>query len=348
MVSDQFSLPKGKMRNVCRCGEGAVYFRELDLRQNWEFVMRLRYLTVVASFVFMACAGRSAWCDEPAPAAVEKPVTAEKKKDDKPKFLRLTRDENKKPQALETAIVTYVPTDPSKGAISVELVGAVHVGDKAYYAALNKEFEQYDALLYELVAPKDTKIPKERKGNPGSAVGTLQVGMKEMLDLEFQLDQVDYSPKNFVHADMSPEEFAKSMTDRGESFTKMFFKMMGYGMSQQGKAGSTSEVDLLMALFSKNRAFKMKVAMAEQFDNMEGQMDVLSGPEGSTILTERNRKAFEVLDRELKAGKKKLGVFYGAAHLPDMEQRLIDDFGMKRSGERWVTAWSLTEKPKEK
>jgi len=27
-----------------------------------------------------------------------------------------------------------------------------------------------------------------------------------------------------------------------------------------------------------------------------------------------------------------------------MEKRLINDFGMKRSGERWVTAWSLAEK----
>jgi hypothetical protein len=87
----------------------------------------------------------------------------------------------------------------------------------------------------------------------------------------------------------------------------------------------------------------MKVAMAEQFDQMEGQLDILDGPEGSTILTERNRKAFEVLDRELKAGKKKIGVFYGAAHLPDMEKRLLSDFGLKRSGERWVSAWSLVE-----
>jgi hypothetical protein len=120
---------------------------------------------------------------------------------------------------------------------------------------------------------------------------------------------------------------------------------MGYGFAQQGKGG-TGEMELLMALFSKNRAHKMKIAMAEQFDNMEGQMEVLEGPNGSTILTERNRKAFEVLDRELKAGKKKLGVFYGAAHLPDMEKRLLSDFGMKRSGERWVTAWSLAESKK--
>ena len=153
----------------------------------------------------------------------------------KPRFLRLVRDSNKKPVALETAIVTYVPVDPARGDITIELVGAVHVGEKAYYEALNKEFEQYEALLYELVAPENTRIPKERKGGTGSAVGTMQVGMKEMLELEFQLDRIDYTKQNFVHADMSPEEFAKSMADRGESFAKMFFTMMGYGFAQQGE-----------------------------------------------------------------------------------------------------------------
>jgi hypothetical protein len=275
--------------------------------------------------------------------AAEPKKEAEAKQDEQPRFVRLVRDKDGKPLALETAIVSYVPSDPTKPQTEVDLVAAVHIGDKAYYEALNKEFEKYDALLYELVAPENTRVPRDRKNGGTSAVGTVQVGMKDMLELEFQLDRIDYTKPNFVHADMSPDEFAKSMQQRGESFAKMFFKMMGYGFAQQGK-GNTQETDLLLALFSKNRAHKMKVAMAEQFDNMEGQMGILDGPEGSTILTERNRKALEVLDRELKAGKKKLGIFYGAAHLPDMEKRLINDFGMKRQDERWVKAWSLEEK----
>ena len=54
-----------------------------------------------------------------------------------------------------------------------------------------------------------------------------------MLGLEHQLDCIDYTKKNFVHADMSPEEFNKSMTERGESFMQMFLKMMGQSMAQQ-------------------------------------------------------------------------------------------------------------------
>ena len=70
----------------------------------------------------------------------------------------------------------------------------------------------------------------------------------------------------------------------------------------------------------------------------------MSGPTGSTIITERNKRAFEVLGEQLKAGKKNVAVFYGAGHLPDMEKRLLGDFAMKRHSERWLTAWAL-EKP---
>ena len=88
--------------------------------------------------------------------------------------------------------------------------------------------------------------------------------------------------------------------------------------------------------------------MAGQFENMESQIMLFDGPNGSTILTERNRKAFEVLAQQLEAGKKKIGVFYGAAHLPDMDKRLLADFGMKRKEISWVKAWTLADsKPAE-
>ena len=50
----------------------------------------------------------------------------------------------------------------------VDLIGAVHVGEKSYYEALDKQFEDYDAVLYELVAPEGTRVPKGSKpgGHP--------------------------------------------------------------------------------------------------------------------------------------------------------------------------------------
>ena len=194
------------------------------------------------------------------------------------------------------------------------------------------------------MAPEGTKIPKGgRSGGGGHPIGILQRGMKNMLQLEFQLQAVDYTKKNFVHADMTPDQFAKSMKKRGESFFKMFLRAIGQSMTQKQPVGGVSEIDILIALFDSNRALKLKRLMARQFENMDVMINVLNGPDGSTILTERNKVVIEVLKKQLAAGKKRIGVFYGAAHMADMEQRLLAELKMKHTGDRWVSAWDLRD-----
>jgi hypothetical protein len=258
------------------------------------------------------------------------------------KYLRITRDTDDEPIALQTAIVHFAPADAAGGDLTVDLVGAVHVGEKSYYDALNKAFETYDVVLYELVAPDGTRVPKGGKPS-GHPVAMLQNGLKGMLALEHQLELVDYTKENMVHADMSPDDFAKSMEDRNESFFSMFARMMGQAMAQQSvQKNKTSDFDMLAALFSPKRSESMKRIMAEQFENVEGVMQALEGPDGSTIITERNKVALKKLAEQIAAGKKKIAIFYGAGHLGDMEKRLTgDDFKLKRTGEDWLDAWQL-------
>ncbi|MHB1033896.1 MAG: TraB/GumN family protein [Pirellulales bacterium] len=265
---------------------------------------------------------------------------------DSGKFMRLSRDAMGEPVAMETAIVRYISRDCGKDAPTVDLIGAVHVADKSYYQQLNKDFEKYDVLLYELVAPEGTVVPKGG-GESQSTLASFQKGMKNVLELEFQLDQIDYTKKNFVHADMSPDDFVKSMNKRGESVWTMMFRIMGNAMAQQSKNPTkSSDLELLMALFNKNRALMLKRAMAEQFEDLEGAMGAFNGPDGSTIITERNKVVMAALTKQLAAGKKRIGIFYGAGHLPDMEKRLDADFGLGRIEERWLVAWNLRAKAK--
>ena len=166
--------------------------------------------------------------------------------------------------------------------------------------------------------------------------------------LEHQLAAVDYTKENLLHADMSPDDFAKSMADRNESFMGMFFRMMGQAMAQQSLGKNrTSDFDLLAAFFDpRDRAGALKRVMAEQFEDIEGMMRALDGPDGSTIITERNKVALAKLRDQIAAGKKKIAIFYGAGHLGDMEKRLIADFQLKRSGEEWLDAWNLEKAPR--
>ena len=162
-----------------------------------------------------------------------------------------------------------------------------------------------------------------------------------MLELSFQLDDVDYTAKNFVHADLSPEEFAQSMRDNNEGIGQIFMRLLAYSMSKQAADNGPDQTKLLLALFDKNRALVLKRIMADQFANMDDAMLVLTGPKGSTLIQERNKRALAVLKKEMESGKKKLAIFYGAGHMTDMQKRLETDFQMKPVSTHWLRAWSM-------
>lgn len=257
------------------------------------------------------------------------------------KFVRVSK-KAKAPIALQTAVVKYESDSQETEGVEVTLIGAVHIAEKSYYQDLNKLFTEYDALLYEMVSDPNQGVPapNERGSSPISSV---QVGMKEVLELTFQLDEVDYKAKNFVHADMSPEEFFDSMNKRKEGVFKMLLRSVGSGLAMQG-AGKSNDLDVITAMLSDKRSTGLKRALAEQFEQMDGQMAALQGDDGrSTLITERNAKAFKVLGEQIKAGKKKIGIFYGAGHLEDMHQRLLDEYRMQPVETKWMDAWDLKE-----
>jgi len=77
---------------------------------------------------------------------------------------------------------------------------------------------------------------------------------------------------------------------------------------------------------------------------MESLMVSFGGEQGSAIITDRNKIALAVLKDQLAAGKSRVGIFYGAGHLQDMDQRLRKDFALKPAAITWVTAWNLAER----
>lgn len=258
------------------------------------------------------------------------------------RFLRLRRDANNQLVALETAMVRYVPRDCSQTSPTVDLVAAVHIGEKQYYQQLNREFQKYEVVLYELVAPEGSRVPKGGGRPSAHPVSFLQRMLSQGMNLSHQLEVIDYTPKHFVHADMSPEQLSKAMKDRGETFWKMMLRVMGYSLAKQSTAeGPPPEIDILLALFDKNRAVALKRALAVQFEDMEGMTRAMDGPDGSTLIAGRNQAALAVLRRQLAEGKKKVAIFYGAAHMPDMEKRLREDFGLVPIQTRWLLAWDL-------
>ena len=167
------------------------------------------------------------------------------------------------------------------------------------------------------------------------------------IERTIRVENLGIAQATLVDADMSPADLYKSMKDRGESFWTLFFRMMGQGIAQQADKqdkGKSMDGELLLALFDKNRAVMLKRVMAEQFENLGGTMQALEGPNGSAIITERNKVALEGLTKQIAAGKRHVALFYGAGHMSDMEKRWESEFGLKRESEQWLTAWNLVNK----
>lgn len=244
---------------------------------------------------------------------------------------------------LETAITTY----RNDAGVEVVLYGAVHIAEPVHFEVLQERFRTRQSLLYELVArPEDRPSPDEPRQGGGGAISLLQRGLKNALGLQFQLDVVDYRPANFVHADMEPAEFQRSMQERGESLMGIFLRMARSGaVVAPGEDGEKApNIDFVSALRSGDGKRQLKMLLGRQLENMERMALGLDDKGGSTLLEGRNEKCLTVLQQRIDAGDRTIGIYYGAAHLPHMEQRLVKDLAFRKTGHEWVTAWDCVRK----
>ncbi len=259
-------------------------------------------------------------------------------------FLRLESDGDRL-EALQTAIVRYRNADHKH--LSVDLIGAVHIGEADYYETLNALFDDYDVVLYELVAKPGTRIPTGAKHHtPTNPISFLQVSAQQVLGLESQLQLIDYSKKQLVHADLSPTALAEKMRERGDTPMSLAFDALSEMIRQSSLQGQQPTFDGELLDLGKMAEIiadplKAKQFMAQQFATTDLSEMGLGAGLNQLIVKDRNAAAVDVLDRQIKQGKRKIAIFYGAAHMPDFEQRLLAR-GFAKQTQSWVTAWDLT------
>ena len=270
--------------------------------------------------------------------------------DELPDYIRYA--ESKGSSRLETAIRSFTMPSGQK----VDLISAVHIADESYYQELNRRFGAYDPVLFELVGdPKSltarAPLTDEQRGieTGGSVISTLQQAAGQYLGLSFQLDAIDYTRKNMVHADTTAEEFERMQKERGETMMTLFARAMEVQMTAQmnGNVDPTSiggldTFGLIRILMSRDSAAEFKKALAKTFAQMESLTASMEGAQGSAILGGRN----DVVERKIKevlANRKqrRIAVFYGGAHMPGIETSLVKDMKAKVSGEEWLAAWTM-------
>ncbi|MCB9871949.1 MAG: hypothetical protein H6837_19000 [Planctomycetes bacterium] len=244
---------------------------------------------------------------------------------------------------LETAVVRYV----GRSGAFIDLIGAVHIADRDYYRRLQARFGSYDALLYELVKPAGTPPPSagaDRAPRAGGVVSAFQRMLRNVLGLEFQLDAVDYRAPNFVHADLDTATFTRMSKDKGETLLGLMFELAKRQLAGSQRTDPGLGLGLLAALFAPDREKRLKYLLARELPKLEGLLAGLGpreGDGGSVLLIGRNRRLMEVLRARVRRGDRRIGVFFGAAHLPDVEQRIFSEIGFRRTSITWEKAWTI-------
>ncbi|XP_043701476.1 uncharacterized protein LOC122651950 [Telopea speciosissima] len=145
-------------------------------------------------------------------------------------FMRFRKSDRQSNSQLQTAVVSYrkkFPWSLLQPFLQVDLVSTIHIADKDYFATLQKELEQYDCVLYEMVASKESlenrrkptsaKRLKSSRSRGFNILGCIQRQMARVLTLDFQLDCLDYQGENWYHADLDYETFKVLQLERGES-----------------------------------------------------------------------------------------------------------------------------------
>ena len=255
-------------------------------------------------------------------------------------FIRIEEDE--KAARLQTSVTRY-----EKDGVTVDLIGAVHIGDKKYYDDLNKSFEKYDVLLFEMVGGEKMeggRIPdREEKGGDIQAnlLKGMVDGMSRFLQLSSQVKEIDYSPKNFVHADLTAKQFEKKQEEKGESLFS--FALSAAQQAQNQGVEQPNPARLIAALLSGD-SNSLKLEMMKNLGQGDDQITALAG--NNVIIGDRNAKCIKVLRKQVKKGHKTIGVFYGAAHNPDLEARLLK-MGYTKGKQEWMTAWDVPKPGKE-
>jgi hypothetical protein len=259
-------------------------------------------------------------------------------------FLRFV-ETGRKEGRLETAVAEYTRVD----GVSVALVGAVHVGDPEYYDEIETFAASCDSFLYELIADPErfhsARDPSARGGDESAVTGFQRI-LESGLGLEFQLDGIDYRRPNFVHADMRPDEFFAASDAKGEGIFTFLWKSVRAQVASGGGLGSGLNAgSLLGAWVSRDRERSLKYVLAREFDRVDGMLDGIEaqGDSGTVLLGERNRVAIETLEREIARGQRRLAIFYGAGHMPDLERRILAR-GFRLGAVRWLCAWRIGEK----
>jgi len=282
-------------------------------------------------------------------------------------YMRVTREAN---GAASLDIVIREFRAPKKRGPVVYLVGVSHIGDAAYYEAVQNRLEATELVLFEGVrasearakprsrdaaAPPAPKMPKRAEGE-----FSLQADLAKSLGLAFQLEAIDYERPHFLNSDMTITQIMEVLNPPPPPGAKVVpgqaaedsggaqFESLMSAMDGSGFLGGVIQMGVKFIGSSVKLQTLVKLSFIEMLGSLEGDLSRMEMPSPGlkdllkVLIEKRNHVVMEDLRAALaeKQPPKSIAIFYGAAHMPDMETRLQTELGYRPVQDEWLKAFS--------
>ena len=244
---------------------------------------------------------------------------------------------------LDIAVTDFAPAGEGP---TISVFGVVPVADDLYYQKVQRELDGYETVLYEGVKPSDLSAAgwQKRMLDRSGEAGELQKELAEWFGFRYQLEAIDYTRANLVHADMSLEEFAREGGERLGLVPRT--KEGGDESDLPTEVRSTWSEVLKFGRMALGTPGPLQSLARKMFAETMGTSDIGTSLDlvpglSELILHKRNAVVMDVLKANLPKAKRSIAVFYGAAHMADLGLRLEKDLAYHRTGGRWLRAWAL-------
>lgn len=228
------------------------------------------------------------------------------------------------------------------GKPDVWLVGAIHIGAKAYYNSLQKLLDAQGEVFYEGVkagadAPNFAQRPAPKAGDPTPTYKILS----DALGLDFQLTDIDYRRPNWTNVDLTWAELDALNKAQANGKPTQFDQVKGM-LDPAGGAAKMLSSMLGIATPGMKEAIKIVMIRAAGSDTTPG----LDPATEKIVVLARNKAVIDALAAATAAPKppRSIAVFYGAKHMPDLQTALVAKYGYRLDEKRWFPAASADPK----
>lgn len=170
----------------------------------------------------------------------------------------------------------------------------------------------------------------------------IQALMARALRVAFQLDEMDMAGKGWINADIDINTLQDQLAEMGED-NAMILQLI------EGNSFQAKLIGFVLKFIERSPTMSsmMKLAMMDMLALVEtsdimSQFDVIE----DVILHGRNDIVIEYLKAELLAHPEHddIAIFYGAAHMPGIEEVILNELGYKFESNTWAQAMTVNMK----